>query len=150
MGPLVAPISMSGQNSESGPVHSEARSAIGRLWSPYCPGMMLEVCPSPGGEMLRDSIDRMARSGLAADSIVEVILADYGEEYRAQPRTDGVGRLAWYIPPAAILTGMVVVGGFLARRRGRRPVLSAQPSGEDEERLRAAMSALDAEERPDF
>ena len=147
--PIVAPAGMSAQNSESGAVHREARSAIGRLWSPYCPGMMLEVCPSPGGEMLRDSIDRMARSGLAADSIVEAILADYGEEYRAQPRADGVGRLAWYVPPASLLAGMVVVGVFLARRGGRRPVMATLTS-EDDERLRVAMSALDAEERPDF
>ena len=142
--------SVSAQVVESSAVHSEARTAIGRLWSPYCPGMMLEVCPSPGGEMLRDSIGSMARAGLTADSIVEVIVAEYGEEYRAQPRADGIGRLAWYVPPATLLAGMVVVGVFLARRRGRSAVVATPLSDEDEERLRVAMSVLDSEERPDF
>ncbi len=133
-------------------VHPEARTAINRLWSPYCPGMMLEVCPSPGGEMLRDSIDAMARSGLRADSIVELMLVEYGEEYRAQPRTEGFGGMAWYIPPAAIVAGLIVVGAVLARRRGRRPSVPgvSSPSEGDRLRLEEAMAALDAEERPDF
>lgn len=60
-------------------VHPEARTAIDRIKSPYCPGMMLEVCTSEGGAMLRDSIQRMAGRGLSADSIVEVIIGQYGE-----------------------------------------------------------------------
>lgn len=147
---LLGPAPASGQSGDSSTVHPEARTAIGRLWSPYCPGMMLEVCPSPGGEMLRDSVESMARSGLTADSIVEVIIAEYGEEYRAQPRADGIGRLAWYVPPATLLAGLIMVGAFLTRRRGRRPVVVTPPSDEDEERLRVAMSVLEREERPDF
>lgn len=140
------------QTPDSTAVHPEARAAIDRLWSPYCPGMMLQVCPSPGGEMLRDSIERMARSGLDADSIVEVVLADYGEEYRAEPRTEGIGGLAWYIPPIAFAAGVLVVGAFLARRRGRRSLDERvePPSEAEEERLREAMAELDASERPDF
>jgi hypothetical protein len=36
-----------------------ADAAIARLRSPYCPGLMLEVCPSSQAEMLRDSIRTM-------------------------------------------------------------------------------------------
>jgi cytochrome c-type biogenesis protein CcmH/NrfF len=145
--------SSTAQAFDSTAVHPEARAAIDRLWSPYCPGMMLEVCPSPGGAMLRDSIDRMARSGLDADSIIELMLADYGEEYRAEPRSEGVGGLAWYIPPAALVAGLVVVGAFLARRRGLRRFGRPDPTpptDADQERLREAMARLDEEERPDF
>lgn len=134
-------------------VHPEAREAIGRLWSPYCPGLMLEVCPSPGGEMLRDSIETLARSGVASDSIVELIVAEYGEEYRAIPRVEGIGGLAWYMPPVALIVGLVIVAAFLARRRGMRPEPAGghgAPSEADEQRLRQAMSQLDEDERPDF
>lgn len=134
-------------------VHPEAREAIGRLWSPYCPGLMLEVCPSAGGEMLRDTIETLARSGVASDSIVELIVAEYGEEYRAVPRVEGIGGLAWYMPPVALIVGLVVVAAFLARRRGARPGPAdghRPPSEAEERRLRQAMADLDENERPDF
>jgi cytochrome c-type biogenesis protein CcmH/NrfF len=144
---------VSSQTVDSTVVHPEARSAIDRLWSPYCPGMMLEVCPSPGGTMLRDSIDSLARSGLGSDSIVELIVSAYGEEYRAEPMAEGIGGLAWYVPPAMLVAGLIVVGAFLARRRGfggfggqERP----PPTVDEEARLREAMERLDADERPDF
>jgi cytochrome c-type biogenesis protein CcmH/NrfF len=142
-----------GQAVDSTADHPEARSAIDGLWSPYCPGMMLEVCPSPGGAMLRSSIDSLARSGLDADSIVELVLAEYGEEYRAEPLSEGVGGLAWYVPPAVLVAGLIVVGTFLARRRGLGAFswqARAPPTTEEEARLREAMAQLDADERPDF
>jgi cytochrome c-type biogenesis protein CcmH len=136
---------------DSTALHPAAREAIGHLWSPYCPGMMLEVCPSPGGAMLRDSIQAMALRGLPADSIVERVLAEYGEEYRAEPKVEGVGGLAWFIPPMALVAGLVIVAVLLARRRrGAVAGPTAPPSDEDAARLREAMARLDAEERPDF
>src|SRR6056297_3555318 len=39
--------------------HPEAVEAVNKLKSPYCP-TMLEVCPSPGGAALRDSIADLA------------------------------------------------------------------------------------------
>ncbi len=148
---LALPASAVAQAYDTTSVHPEARTAIDRLWSPYCPGLMLEVCPSPGGEMMRDSIDAMARRGLSGDSIVELMLGEYGEEYLAQPRTDGVGGLAWYVPPLALVVGLLLVGAFLARRRrGTEPPKTVTPTEAEERRLREAMAALDAEERPDF
>lgn len=131
-------------------VHPEARAAIGKLKSPYCPGMMLEVCPSPGGAMLRDSIQRMAEAGLAADSIVERILAEYGEEWRAEPLRSGTGRWAWLLPPVGIVLGLLAVAGVLARRR--RPMVEEVPPPGPEEaaRLKAALADLEKEEEPAF
>lgn len=149
---LVSGGASAAQEPDGSAVHPEAREAIERLWSPYCPGLMLEVCPSPGGQMLRDSIESMARSGLEADSIIELMLAEYGEEYRAVPRLEGVGGLAWYVPPLAFLAGLAVIALFLAHRLARRePREEAPPPTEaDEDRLRRAMAELDEEERPDF
>src|SRR6056297_1865617 len=42
--------------------HPEAVEAVNKLKSPYCP-TMLEVCPSPGGAALRDSIADLAEQG---------------------------------------------------------------------------------------
>jgi cytochrome c-type biogenesis protein CcmH/NrfF len=151
VGPIASPAQKPPASGEALIVHPEARAAIGKLKSPYCPGMMLEVCPSPGGAMLRDSIQRMAEEGLAADSIVETILAEYGEEWRAEPLGSGTGRWAWLLPPVAIVLGLVGVASALARRRGpvaKGPTRTAGP--EEAARLKAALADLEKEEEPAF
>lgn len=145
--------SATAQEPDPSSVHPEARAAIERLWSPYCPGLMLQVCPSPGGEMLRDSIESLARAGVDADSIVELVVAEYGEEYRAVPKVEGIGGLAWYVPPLAVMLGLAGIALFLSRRRARKEGLGGEPTTvteADEERLRRAMAELDEDERPDY
>ncbi len=44
--------------------HPEGDAAIDRLRSPFCPGLMLEVCPSPQAKLLRDTLQVMAQSGI--------------------------------------------------------------------------------------
>lgn len=134
-------------------VHPEAKKAIDRIRSPYCPGMMLEVCTSAGGAMLRDSIQRMAVRGLSADSMVEIIIGEYGEEWRAEPRRSGAGLVAWILPPGALLLGLGAVAVVLARRR--REAKEETPDEvavkpEDEAKLRAAIRELEEEEEPAF
>ncbi|MDH5588643.1 MAG: cytochrome c-type biogenesis protein CcmH [Gemmatimonadota bacterium] len=153
---LYAPLMASGQrppaSGESIQVHPEAREAIDQLKSPYCPGMMLDVCPSPGGAMLRDSIQSMAAAGIGADSIVSLILAEYGPEWRAEPTPEGTGLWAWLVAPAGLALGLALVWVILGRRRGRRgPAPSfPQPTPEDTARIEAALKILDEEEEPAF
>lgn len=135
-------------------VAPEAKKAIDQLKSPFCPGDMLEVCPSSGGAMLRDSIQRMAERGLKADSIVSIVLAEYGEQYRAQPLASGTGLWAWALPPLALLVGFGIVGVVLAHRRKTMegvPVMEPEElDPETEAKLAAAMKAMDEAEEPDF
>lgn len=137
-------------------VHPEAQKAIDRIKSPYCPGMMLQVCTSEGGAMLRDSIQRMAERGLSADSIVEVIIADYGEQWRALPKSAGSGLMAWLLPPLVLVGGLGAVGAVLARRKQavrETAMAEATPAAvgpADEARLRSALKELDEEEEPVF
>lgn len=133
-------------------VHPEAKAAIDRIRSPYCPGMMLEVCTSAGGAMLRDSIQSMAEAGLDADSIVELIIADYGEEWRAEPLRSGTGLWAWIIPPAILLAGSAAVAVVLARRRreGAPEGPAREVAPEEDRRIREALRKLDEEEEPVF
>jgi cytochrome c-type biogenesis protein CcmH len=133
-------------------VHPEARRAISEIRSPYCPGLMLEVCPSPDAAVLRDSIDRLARGGLEADSIVELMIARYGEEWRAVPRREGAGWWAWLMPAGVLLLGLVVVALVLSRRKRATVAAGASEPArpEDEERLRRAMSDLDESEHPEW
>jgi cytochrome c-type biogenesis protein CcmH len=124
-----------------------AERAIGVLRSPYCPGLMLEVCPSEPAQRLRDSIHDLAAEGMAAGDIVEWMIERHGEEWRAVPKRSGAGLWAWIGPPAALLLG----GIFLARRiREMRAVVPAlDPDDVDvDDAERAQLAAeLDAYER---
>jgi cytochrome c-type biogenesis protein CcmH len=131
--------------------HPEAREAIDRIKSPFCPGFMLEVCPSPYAAALRDTLDTMAREGIESDSLVEWALARYGDTLSALPPARGRSLIAWIVPPAAVLLGIGAV--VVALRRLRRPHEGPPPeqvSEEERRRLDAALRELEAEEETQF
>lgn len=134
-------------------VHPEARRAIARLKSPFCPGFMLEVCPSPQAEALRDSLNALANQGVESDSLVALVLATHGEEWRAVPEARGRGLVAWLVPPVVLL--LAVLGLILGLRHFTGPAAGGAGEGpeiseEERRRLDAAMQELDAEEEPLF
>lgn len=148
------PAPMSAVQSPVPQTHPEAREAISKLRSPFCPGLMLEVCPTANAQALRDSIDGDARGGLTADSLVEKVVAAYGEEYRAFPKRTGTGLLAWVMPPAALLLGLGLV--IVALRRLRGPTDAQEGAGaaealtiDEQARLTAALAELEAEDEED-
>jgi cytochrome c-type biogenesis protein CcmH/NrfF len=131
--------------------HPEALEAIDRLKSPFCPGFMLEVCPSPQAAALRDSMETLARSGMPADSIVEWMLARHGEQYRALPPAHGRSLIAWIVPPLAVVLGIAAVVIVLRRlRRPKEGPPSEDVSEEESARLEQALRELETEEEPLF
>lgn len=52
------------------------------VYSPYCPGKTLAMCPSGGASQVRQDIQELARQGLKKEEIKDAIVAQYGEEYR--------------------------------------------------------------------
>lgn len=146
-------LSAEAQEPAAGPVepHPEAVEAIGRLKSPFCPGFMLEVCPSPQASELRDTIEALARSGMESEEIVEWVLTRHGEEWRALPRTEGKGLVAWLVPPAALLLGVGLVVLVLWKLRGggdagaRGAGTESKLSDAEERRLARAVREFDAE-----
>jgi cytochrome c-type biogenesis protein CcmH len=130
-----------------------AERAIGQIRSPYCPGLMLEVCPSPEAGALRDSIRDLAREGMAEAEIVEWMVGRHGEEWRAVPKRTGRGMFAWLFPPLFLIAGAGLV--FAHLRRGRTRSEDAAPgdrpqqdelSDTERARLDAALSEWEMEE----
>ncbi len=131
----------------------EAVKAISVLKSPYCPGLMLEVCSSYTGALLRDSLQTMAEEGWSADSLVAWVLANHGDSLLALPPASGRGLVAWVVPPAAILFGLGMVALFLRAVMARSVAVaggSGSLSEEEEAALRDALRELDAVEEPIF
>lgn len=135
--------------------HPEADAAIEALKSPYCPGLMLEVCSSSRGALLRDSIQVLARDeGWTSDEIVEWVLSRHGDTLLATPRASGVGLVAWSAPFGALLLGVGVVLLIVRTIRRRDPVplatTGAPLNDEDQERLKSALEDLESSEEPIF
>lgn len=156
LGPGVAPARAQSQ-SEVAPAtkgphewHPEAIKAIDELRSPYCPALMLEVCPSPGGAALRDTIEQLAEGGMKSDSIVGWVLAKYGKEWLVLPPKNGEGLVIWVMPFLAVVAGVGIT--IVALRHFRRPAPVAAPavSAAENARLEAALRELESEEEPLF
>lgn len=159
---LVGPAAVAAQSQVELPVrgdtavhrHPEAAEAISQLKSPYCPGFMLEVCSSTQGAALRDSIQMLAEQGWSSERLIEWMLANHGEEYRALPKKSGSTLIvAWIIPPLGLLLGLGIVVVAIRKLRSSAeptPSVAGEISAEDEERLREAIRELDAEEEATF
>ena len=114
---------------------------------------MLQVCSSSSGAALRDSVQALAREGWTTDELVDWVLANHGEEYLAYPPVSGTGLVAWLVPPAAILLGILVVVATLRYMRRSVPpqeTANTELSEEEEDRLREAMKDMDSAEEPVF
>ena len=133
--------------------HPVADEAISRLKSPYCPGLMLEVCTSYQGALLRDSLQAMAREGKNTEDLVNWVLANHGEEYLAYPNMSGRGLLAWIVPPGVLILGIgmvIVTLRYMKDPIGAKVGVGKEFSEEDEILLREALREMDVEEGPIF
>lgn len=134
------------QTKSARPGAAEAEAAIGELRSPYCPGLMLEVCPSPEAAALRDSIYVLAEGGSRRGEIVDWVLARHGEEWRGVPQKRGAGLWAWAIPVLVLAGGAAWVIARLRSTRGtgEPPAPSAPLADEERERVAVAMRSWEA------
>ena len=132
--------------------HPVAEKAISRLKSPYCPGLMLEVCTSLEGAMLRDSLQTMALEGGSMQELVDWVISNHGEEYLAYPRTSGAGLMAWVVPPGVLILGVSVLILFLKYMREDEvePSVVRVISEEEEVLLREALKEMEASEEAVF
>jgi len=146
---LLVPCQAFAQSNQAQQYPPAAQEACSQIRRPFCPGQTLESCPSWQAEALRDSSDRWAGDGLSADSLIELVVATHGEEYRGFPKRSGTGLLAWVMPPAALILGLGLV--VLALRRLRGPATPAsEQSGlteQEKERLDSALAELEALEQ---
>ncbi len=138
--------------------HPEAEEAISRLYSPFCPGFMLENCAASAA--LKDSMQALAYEGWTSEQIMDWMLSNYGEQYLAVPEARGWGLWAWVLPPFALLAGLgmvfVALSRFKPTEEEARPPTSAAAgdvgaiSAAEEERLRSAIREIELSEDPSF
>jgi cytochrome c-type biogenesis protein CcmH len=129
---------------------TRANRLLGTLMSPFCPGLTLANCPSPYAETLRVSIRARLDAGERPDSIVESLVAAFGEGIRGAPPARGMGLALWILPVAAVVAGGVALLWWLRHRSvlelappdGRPGGLPGELTPEDRARLEAERQLL--------
>ena len=126
-------------------VETEASRIFNSTMSPFCPGLLIANCPSPGAAQLKEQVREQLAAGLSPDSVRVLLFAAYGEQLRATPPARGFGLLAWLVPGLGLVGGAAVVTWWL-RRRGRLPTAAEAPSAalepEAEARLERELAGL--------
>lgn len=100
---------------------------LGSIMSPFCPGLTLATCPSVYAETLRVSIRTRLEAGEAPDSIVESLVATFGEGIRGAPRARGMGLALWALPLVGVAGGGMALLWWL-----RKHTVGAVTSADEE------------------
>ena len=130
---------------------TKAQRLFGELMSPYCPGLTLATCPSPGADSLRADIRTRLDRGETPRAIRAAYVSDWGERILGAPPVRHWGIVLWLMPGVLLLLGVAVLTMWLRRLR---PTLEESTSGDalldvgavtpvDQERLEAELRAFD-------
>jgi cytochrome c-type biogenesis protein CcmH/NrfF len=127
---------------------TEAQRLFGQLMSPFCPGLTLAACPSPGADSLRRDIRERLSGGETPRSVVASYAADWGEQMLGAPPVRDWGAVLWLAPGVLLTLG--AIGLTLWLRTERRRVDAAEtadaapaqgPGPPDEPALKARLEA---------
>ena len=95
-------------------------------------------CTCSRAEQMRTQIADLVASGKSYDEVVDFFVKEWGsQEVLASPIDEGFNRLAWFLPYAVGLLGILVVGGVAVRwtRKGdAAPVVAPAQTAATEER----------------
>jgi cytochrome c-type biogenesis protein CcmH/NrfF len=99
------PLIAAAQKSED-ELNREATALFQQVMSPFCEGRSLNDCPSSKAHELKEQMKDKLAKGVPPDDILKDVFATYGEQYRAVPKNQGFGRLAWIAPGLFLLVGI--------------------------------------------
>jgi cytochrome c-type biogenesis protein CcmH/NrfF len=98
------------------------------IYSPYCPGKTLAMCPSGGAAKVRREIQDMAEEGMTKQQIKDQVIEEHGEEFRYEkpPAKDNYPLLGMIIA-GLLLCGFAV--WWFTRRREEDASETDDPEG---------------------
>ncbi len=98
---------------------TQAQKLFGQLMSPFCRGLTLAQCPSPGADSLRQDIRARLARGESSQAITSAYAADWGEHMLGAPPVRDWGVLLWTLPGVLLLVGAGALSAWLLRLRRR-------------------------------
>jgi len=116
------------------------------LMSPFCPGLTVASCPSPGAEEMRQEVRRRLGAGEGEPAIVAALVATYGAEILGAPPARRWGLALWIPPVLVLLLGGGALARWLRRRASAATESEAEPAAAAAEGVdRALRARLDEE-----
>ncbi|WP_281411955.1 cytochrome c-type biogenesis protein [Motiliproteus sediminis] len=104
------------------------------LRCPKCQNQNLADSNAPIAKDMREKIYEMVQQGESTESVVEFMVARYGDFVNYRPRNDSSTALLWYGPVALLVIGGLVVVA-VSRSRSRSKSGAVNKSAVDRERL---------------
>jgi cytochrome c-type biogenesis protein CcmH len=135
---LVAVVAMRPTAEPSSAERSERLAA--ELRCPDCQGLSVADSPTASAREIRRQIDALLAGGATDDEVRTHFTDRYGEWILLAPTSP----IAWALPFAAVLAGLVVLGAFLASRRSAAEPGVPALTDVDRRRVRDEAEALDA------
>ena len=120
----------------------EALSIDRMLICPVCPAETIDQAQVELSKQMRRIVREMLTQGASREEILDFFVDRYGPEVLAAPPRSGFNLLAWVIPAAGVLAGVVAVPLIIwsMARRGR-PLASGEPPLEED--LEPYLQAVD-------
>jgi len=116
---------------ESTPSDDEVNSIARQLYCPVCENTPLDVCDSDACRQWRDLIRQMLAEGKTSTEIQEYFKENYGIRVLSQPPAEGFGWLAYIVPIALFIAGVILFVRTIMRWRKHEDVLSQDPDSQD-------------------
>lgn len=126
------------------PTDDEVNAIARQLYCPVCENVPLDVCPTQACAQWRDLIRLMLSQGKSEEEIKQYFVDNYGARVLNEPPRQGINWLAYLVPPAAILAGVVIV--FRALRAWKKPVMAALAEGDAASPLSAPVTEAPADD----
>lgn len=98
-------------------VEVEAAEIFSSTMSPFCPGRLLNDCPSSAAHDLKVKVKEKLAAGESKEAVFNYLLTLYGDEVRAAPKNEGFGRAAWLATPVFLFVGLYLIGIFVRRQK---------------------------------
>ncbi|PCM45350.1 cytochrome c-type biogenesis protein [Marinobacter sp. ANT_B65] len=102
---------------------------IAELRCPKCQNQNIADSNSPISKDMRNAVYQMMLDGASNEEIVESLVGRFGEFVKYKPDLDSRTFMLWATPAIAVLGGLLVVAGVVARSRRAgttAPALSAE------------------------
>jgi len=87
----------------------EVNAIAKELFCPVCENTPLDVCETQACKQWRELIRLKLSEGWTEAEIKQYFVDNYGERVLSEPKREGFSLLAYFVPPAIILLGAVIL-----------------------------------------